>query len=286
MSEQTALADEITSDLMGPAPEDSPPVPAPESAPAPEQETPAPAAPETAPVPPAASQPAQAVKSQDEYERELAGLKRAIKEEREKRQDRDKRIAEYERQVQLPEPSIHDDPDAYARFQADLREQERRTDRFDMSEVMAREKHGDEAVDGAKAWAEERARDEFVKFGKSPFAIEFLSQKHPIDWVVKKQKREAAVGIVGDDPEAYAREWALKNGYVQPPNGAQPLATEQATPAQTPTTASPPAPQAHVPRSLASQPNAGGVATTVPSDDQLMSEALSAASRPRKRGSG
>jgi hypothetical protein len=128
---------------------------------------------------------------------------------------------------------------------------------FDLSETMAREKHGDEPVTQAMQWALQKAQ-------QSPaFAAEYLKQKHPIDWAVKQQKRDATMSDIGDDPDAYVRRRAAELGL-----------TGQATQTQaSPATAAPPQPASQTPatqaptRSIANATSAGGVQVVPPSGE-------------------
>jgi len=145
-------------------------------------------------------------------------------------------------------PSIQDDPEAFAAHQADLINRTRTSTIFDVSETMATEKYGAEPVKSAMDWAMQRAE------ASPAFAAEYLKQKHPIDWAVKQQKRDALLNEMGDDPDAFiARKIAERSaGQAQTP-AAPVMAHTQ-----------PVAPQAHTPAppaSLASAPSAGGMAT-------------------------
>ena len=169
-----------------------------------------------------------------------------------------------------PVPSFKDDPDGLAAY---LAEQTNRTavgTRFDVSELTAREKHGDEAVTAAMEWGLQRSQE-------SPaFAAEYLKQKNPIDWAVKQMKRAKLLDEIGDDEEKYFAAQAEKRGYVKASAPALAAPAAPATPqpqAAAPAPQQQPAPQAAPTRSLASAPSAGGPAI-VPAGDFAAFDAL------------
>lgn len=162
-----------------------------------------------------------------------------------------RRLAEIEARPAPQIPSAATDPEAFARYQTDLVNGTRTDTVFNMSELMAREKHGDEPVTQAMSWAMDQAQT-------SPaFAAEYLKQKHPIDWAVKQQKRHALLTEMGDDPEAYIAKRIAAQTATPTPAPAQP------SQAATPQPAAPAPAQPSPTRSLASAPNAGS-ATSVP----------------------
>lgn len=175
----------------------------------------------------------------------------ALLDEREKRQRFERELTELRAQRQQPEtvPSVTADPEAYAQYQRDLVDRTRTSTIFDVSETMAREKHGDAPVQTAMDWALQRSQE-------SPaFAAEYLKQKHPIDWAVRQHKRDALVSQLGDDPDAWVRKRAEELGITvaatQAPQGQQAPASPQ-----------PAAPKPTPPRpSLASAVSAGGMQT-------------------------
>lgn len=181
-------------------------------------------------------------------------------EEREKRQKAEKeakelraRIQQFESQQQQPQLPSASDPQALAQYI----DQQRTSLAFDMSETMAREKHGDEPVSQAMDWALQRAQ-------QSPaFAGEYLKQKHPIDWAVKQHKRDAVLQQVGDDPDAFVRRrWAEMNPTALPQTDAPPSQAASPQPA--------PIPQQQAtapPRSIANAPSAGGAQVVPPTGE-------------------
>jgi hypothetical protein len=164
--------------------------PEPQAQPTPEPAQSAPAV-QAAPAPVAQPEPAKAEPGHVPIN--------ALLDEREKRQKLEKRLADLEQQTRQPQniPSVTDDPEAFAQHQQLLIQQTATNTRFETSELVARQQHGDDPVQKAMDWAMQRSQE-------SPaFAAEYLKQKHPIDWAVRQQKRHALLDDIGDDPEAY-----------------------------------------------------------------------------------
>lgn len=165
------------------------------------------------------------------------------------------KLAELEKAVPAtPMPTFKDDPDAFAAYMAEHTNRIAMGTKFDVSEMTAREKHGDDKVTGAMEWGMQRSQ-------QSPaFAADYLKQKNPIDWIVRQHKQANLITEVGDDPDAWVRKRAEELGYVPKPAAAATTTTPTATatqPAAAP--ASPqPAPSAAPPRSIATAPSAGG----------------------------
>lgn len=254
MTEESALVESITAALSEPAaqPEPAPETPvadATPAAPTPDVQQPAP---EPAPVE------AQAPAPQANDPKHGLVPIAAMLDEREKRQELERRLKEFEDTKASSQPreipSIQDNPEAFA---AHLAEETARTTlnlRFDISEETARAKHGDDTVQSAMDWG-------MSKSGENPaFAAEYVKQKNPVDWVVKQHKRDKLLGEIGDDPDEYVRKrYAEIAGAAQPNGAGQPT---QAQPLQ-PTLQSIPAKPTPTP-SLASAPNAGGGVDAVP----------------------
>jgi hypothetical protein len=173
-------------------------------------------------------------------------------EEREKRQKLEAELKalreRVEQQSAQPIPNYLDDPEGYA---SHLNDQVTRTaisTRFDTSELIARQAHGDDTVQKAMDWGMAKAN------ASQAFATEYVQQRHPIDWIVKAYKRDQLVSTIGDDADA----WALKRAAELAAQGQQP--NPQPSPAASPQ----PAPAAPPPtRSLASATSAGGIASVV-----------------------
>ncbi len=184
--------------------------------------------------------------------------------EREKRQALERERDELRKQLEaknqpaeyVAPPSPQDDPQGYAEH---IRQETQRIAvnmRFELSENMATEKHGEDAVKSAMQWALERAQ-------QSPtFATEYMAQRDPINWAVKQQKRFQTVENIGDDEEAYVRRRAAEMGLI----ASLPNAPSQASPQ--PVSKAP----APIP-SLAHASSAGGMGTVpLKGPDQVFNE--------------
>lgn len=172
----------------------------------------------------------------------------ALLDERDKRQRAERERDELRAQVQPKNiPSFQDDPEAFAQHLAQETQRVAVGERFNTSEFVAREKHGDEPVTSAMDWGMQRSQE-------SPaFAAEYLKQKHPIDWVVRQHKRDRLVNEIGENDEAYVRR-----RYAELNPTAAPIPVPQAPAAQAAPQPAPP--QQPLPtRSLASATSAGGV---------------------------
>ncbi len=149
--------------------------------------------------------------------------------------------------IEAPDPL--DDPQGYAEYQ-DRKIDERMTQqRFQISDTIARQQHGADTVDAAAQWAAERAQRD------PAFAMSYMRQDHPIDWIVQQHKQDQLLTEIGGNVDDWFTREAAKRGFVAAPdpNAAAPaVAPQQMAPA--PVTP---------PRSLASIPGAGGV-TDVP----------------------
>lgn len=146
-------------------------------------------------------------------------------------------------QVQHPDPL--DDPDGFrasirSEFEAELSQQ-----RFQMSDVMARQVHGAEAVEQAVTWAQEKAQADPM------FAASYMRDPNPIDWIVRQHKRDGLLSELGDDPVAYARKIAEREGWLSAPAAVVEPQVLAAVTQQAPKPAVPPP-------SLVTAPSAGG----------------------------
>jgi hypothetical protein len=149
---------------------------------------------------------------------------------------------------QMPDPV--DDPQGFAAWN-DARTQDALTaQRFEMSDLMAKQQYGEEVVKTAADWAMERASTDPV------FKAAYMRQPHPLDWIVREHKRSGLLNDIGDNVDDWFVREAAKRGY-------QPTAPELAPApavAATPTAAKPAVP----PRSIASDapaPNVSGDAS-------------------------
>lgn len=173
----------------------------------------------------------------------------ALLDEREKRQQSEREIERLNEQLRSNQPP----PEAPQIDEDTARLVETRvlSSKLDISEDMARQRHGDELVEAAQKWGRER-------MAKSPdFAREVLSERNPYERVVQEYQRDQIVqSLKPGDLDAF-RAWQA--AQANPP-AIQPV-IEPAAPALVP--AAPPAPAAP-PRSIAQAPSAGGM-QTVPS---------------------
>lgn len=110
------------------------------------------------------------------------------------------------------------------------------SNKLDLSEAWNAEKYGEDAVEAAKEWAQQ-------KFQNNPsYANEVFSQRDPYGYVIKTMRKEEAAAKLGDvDPSEIDQFRAWK-------------AAQQAAPAPVVQQATP-----IPPKSLASAPNAGDV---------------------------
>lgn len=144
------------------------------------------------------------------------------------------------KQPQVQEPDPMEDPEGYAAFQRSFTQQVALNTKLDLSEDMARERHGDDLVEQAKAWAVQR-------FAQSPsYQAEVLAQRNPYAYVVAEYQRTEALKKIGDPSRIDAfLAWEQAQQQLQ----QQPVAP-----------AAPPNPPSAIPpRSLASAPSAGSV---------------------------
>jgi hypothetical protein len=154
--------------------------------------------------------------------------------------DRYKRQWEESQQRQAPQdvPDPYDDPKGFAAYQEQRVQEAVTQQRFQMSELMAKQQHGEETVNAASTWALEKAQSD------PTFAAAYHRQAHPIDWIVQQHKRDAMLSDIGDNVDDWFTREAAKRGYA-------PASVEAAAPAVAQTQqASPPV---KVPRSLATQ---------------------------------
>lgn len=156
-----------------------------------------------------------------------------------------------QRQQPQPEaPDPLDDPHGFAAHQNQQVEQRLTQQRFEISDVIARQQHGSEAVEAAGQWAAEKAKAD------PSFAISYMRQQHPIDWIVQQHKRDTMMTDIGADPDEYVRRRALELGFTMSP---APMAPAPAVAPQQPV-----AQPATPPRSLVAAPGTGGGVKDVP----------------------
>jgi hypothetical protein len=234
--------------------EGSEPQPAPEPAPAPEPTPePAPAAPTPEPQP----EPQPAPQPQAEHSVPLAKYLDTRDELKALKAWKAEQEAKQQPPAKAPDPV--DDPDGYAAHHERRFEQRLTAQKFEMSDVMARQQHGAEKVEEALNWAASRAEKDPI------FAAQYMREQHPIDWIVRQHQRDGLVsqlpGDVTSIDELVEREIA-KRGLIAPQPGAP-------APGGTPQAPAPAAP----PKSLVDTPSSGGVAS-VPIGTQAALEAV------------
>lgn len=164
--------------------------------------------------------------------------------ERERRQDAERRLAEFERQRQpAVVPDSFDDPagyNAYVQQQIDTAVQK---NKVDTSWTLAVRDHGKDKVEEARQWALEKAQSDPVFRNQVDAA--FATEALPIDWVVQQHKRNSDLQMLGDmSLQDYIEAEIAKRTAGSPSAPAPALAVADLKPAS---------PPVRVPRSLASQ---------------------------------
>lgn len=171
---------------------------------------------------------------------------------RDKLRDAEARLATFTQQQAAPKaPDPDEDPVAFQGFQIEQAHNAVLNARLDMSEDLAREKHGEATVDAARDWALQQFQQ------KPSYRDEVLSQRNPWGYVVKEFERTQALSKLGDTSEVDAfLAWKAAQGQV----------SATTTPIAAPAADPPPV----IPsRSLASAPSAGGGAAHTPSGPGL-----------------
>ena len=171
----------------------------------------------------------------------------AMLDERDKRKALEAKLAEYEAQRTQPETAIpdpYDDPAGYNAFISTALQNQTLAVKFDLSEEMAKQAHGDDAVETAKEWALQRAASD------PAFKQQMMQARHPIDWAVRQHKQAEDLELYQRDPVAFARAVLERSGQMPAPDatvGAVPAVGQQP---QAPRPAAPP-------RSIAGAPSGG-----------------------------
>jgi hypothetical protein len=207
-------------------------------------ETPEPVAAEPAPVaePAAAPEPAPAptAEAKPDIPPGHAPIT-ALLDEREKRKELERQLQELQRQQTAPKaPDPDEDPDAFNAYRIDQAQTAVLNARLDMSEELAREKHGNETVDAARDWA-------LSRFQNNPaFRDEVLAQRNPWGYAVQQFQRHSALDKLGDatDIDAFLAWKAAQASGVSTTQPAASVATPEPAPIPS--------------RSLATAPSAGG----------------------------
>lgn len=156
----------------------------------------------------------------------------ALLDEREKRQAKEREAEEARREaeqlrrqlqaMQRPPqkaPDFFENPEHAFQARVTPLQQQMLSDRLDMSELMASDKHGAEVVEEAKkAFLAEAQRNPALH-------QQILRERHPYDAVVKWHKRVSTLSKIGDDPDAYINaeiERRLQERLSQTPAPHQP----------------------------------------------------------------
>jgi hypothetical protein len=176
----------------------------------------------------------------------------AMLDERDKRKALEAKLAEFERQQQAQQPQAdipdpYDDPAGYNAHVAQMMQNNALAVKFDLSEEMALQAHGEEAVSAAKEWA--LSQDQ-------AFKQQYIGARHPIDWVVRQHQQARDLELYKADPVAFARTILERSGQAlasDATGGAVPSVGQQ-PPASRPVTP---------PRSIASAPSSGGGARDI-----------------------
>ena len=128
----------------------------------------------------------------------------ALLDERDKRRKLEEQLAQIQQQQMQHAPQVdpYQDPAAYANQLA-------LNTRLDMSEEMARSKHGEDVVNTARDWA-------LQKFASNPaFQAEVLSQRNPYEYVVQQYGREQVASQVSLSELAQFQAWKAAQAQVQ-----------------------------------------------------------------------
>lgn len=125
----------------------------------------------------------------------------------ERTQQLTQQIEELKRQSQKQEPETEqsppdpvDDPDGWRQWNQQTVEQLAFNERLNTTELLAREKHGDEAVDAAVEWAKTEAQK------RPALAQEIQSARNPYGKLMELHRQSQFLSEVGDDPDAYKQK--------------------------------------------------------------------------------
>jgi hypothetical protein len=176
----------------------------------------------------------------------------ALLDEREKRREAERELARFraaQEQPQAPDPLS--DPEGAQAYQANQLQTAILDTKLNLSESAAKRYYGQERVDAAKEWT-------LKQFAERPgFRQEVLNQPDPYDYAVQVFEREQIASAVTPDDFKTFQAWKAAQAELAQTPPAAPAAP--ATPAP--------------PKSIASQPNSGGVAH-VPLDEESTFNAL------------
>jgi hypothetical protein len=183
----------------------------------------------------------------------------AMLDERERRQKIEAELAQLRasQPQQQPQkiPDMFEDPDGFQTYQAQVAQTATLNAKLDISEEMARDKFGDEAVDQARDWALQQSQT------RPGFYQELMQQRNPYRYAVEQFRREQIASQVSLTDFEQFQAWKAAQAALQNPEPANP--------------AEPIPPRTPPPRSLASAPSAGGVLTEVEqSDEEAFNEVI------------
>lgn len=169
----------------------------------------------------------------------------AVLDEREKRQKAERENEDLRAQLSAQNPQA-EQPQIDEEVQRQIYLNTLNT-RLDISEDIAREKHGDELIDKVKTWAQE-------KMAQSPELTQaILSNRNPYQKAVQEYERDQLVSTLTPDVLAQFKEWQAAQANPKPPE----VQTADPAPLAAPT-AAPIIPAPPPPRSIAAAPSAGG----------------------------
>lgn len=213
---------------------------------------------------------------------------RAVQEERQKRQEAEasaealrRELAELrgtvqalqsqqkpvQQQEEKPAPTLWDDPDNYLQSQINPVQQQMMEMKEFMSENLAVQSYGEEAVNAAKQAIEQVAR---TPEGQQVIA-KMMQSRHPFGDLVKWHKQHEAMRLVGDDPNAWL-EAEMEKRLADPAYQAKVLERIRGTAASNTTRS---APAVSLPPSLSGLPAGGNAAAEADmSDAALFTNAL------------
>jgi len=135
-------------------------------------------------------------------------------------------------------PDIFENPEAYSAYLQNQITQATLNERLNLSEEMARQSAGDEAVTAAQEWGKQQLA------ANPAFAQTFYAQRNPYGFLVNEYRRSQTLAQLGNaDPKEVEAFLAWKAAQTQP--GEQPN----------------PEPSPAPPRSIASAVSAGGLHT-------------------------
>ena len=161
----------------------------------------------------------------------------AIKAERQKRQEAERKAAEYKQEVEKlrnanRSPDQYSDDPYFNEFREKMRAEVFEERLFD-SDEMAREKYGDEAVAEAAEWAKSRmVVDEKTGLAADPtLRTKFLASRKPMMTLVEQYQKDQKVSAILTDEEAYIRRRAAELGLLANASHSAASETEEVAPA-------------------------------------------------------